>query len=230
MWTLLLLACSADPAPDSHGETHAKHHDLHEGHGEHAEAHHRFDDPERWAKVFDDPERDSWQQPEAVIGAMQIRPGMVVADLGAGTGYLVPHLLRAVGTEGRVLALDVEPKLVTYMDQRAKREHWTNVGGFEARVVQPDDPGLAEASVDRVVLVDVYHHIGARAAYFAKVAKGLREGGELVVVDLTKDAPFGPPVEERLTAEQVETELKGTFELARRVDLPHQYVLVFAVR
>jgi len=76
--------------------------------------HHGFKDVARWIKVFDHPERDQWQKPQAVVSALQLEPGMSVVDIGAGTGYFLPHLRAAVGDAGRVLALDVEPNMVAY--------------------------------------------------------------------------------------------------------------------
>src|SRR4051812_7482337 len=69
---------------------------------------HRFEDAARWAKEFDDPAREAWQKPAELMTVMQLQPGMTVADLGAGTGYLLPYLCRAVAPRGQVLALDIE--------------------------------------------------------------------------------------------------------------------------
>ena len=79
-----------------------------EMHGHHGAHHHRFDDPEKYAERWNDPERDTWQHPEEIVAALQLVEGGVVADIGAGTGYLVAHLSRAVGEDGEVVAIDVE--------------------------------------------------------------------------------------------------------------------------
>lgn len=235
-WTI--LACTGSgPTPAEHGD-HAAHgdpakhgHDAHgghgePGHGEHASAHHRFDDPEKWAEIFDDPERDAWQKPAAVVAAMGLEPGMVVADIGAGTGYFNPHLAGAVGPEGRVIAVDIEPSLVDYMVERAKKDGTPQV---EPRLTTSDRHGLKEAEVDRVLLVDTYHHIGDRPTYFSALRSAMKEGGRLIIVDLTMDAPFGPPKSERLTAEAVTKELvaAGWARSGEVVSLPHQYVVMF---
>jgi len=83
--------------------------------------HHRFEHAEQWAKEFDDPCRDSWQEPDRVLAAMQVTPGMTIAVIGAGTGYFEPHLSRAVGPGGKVIALDVEPDMVSHLRDRAAR-------------------------------------------------------------------------------------------------------------
>ncbi len=81
--------------------------------------HHRFDDVERWTAVFDDPERDAWQHPTELVAALDLQPGDVVADIGAGTGYFNPHLADAVGEQGRVIPIEVETALVEHMTGRA---------------------------------------------------------------------------------------------------------------
>jgi len=88
---------------------------------------HRFKNPAQWAARFDDPKRDSWQKPKRVVELLGIKPGMTVADVGAGTGYFLPHLSGAVGAKGKVLARDIEPGMVRYMTERAEREKLANV-------------------------------------------------------------------------------------------------------
>lgn len=186
---------------------------------------HHFEHAEQWAEEFDDPSRDSWQKPEVVVGAMQIAPGMTVADIGAGTGYFEPHLSRAVGPNGKVLALDIEPDMVRYLRDRATRERLANV---DARQVAPDDPGLPAASVDRVLIVDTWHHIANRTAYASRLVAALKPGGEVIVVDFRRDAHRGPPPEHRIAPEEVARELSAGGLAARVTEaaLPEQYVVV----
>src|SRR6185436_19501975 len=87
-----------------------------------ATTHRSFDDVEHWRKVFDDPARDQWQKPRELVKALGVRPGMVVADLGAGTGYLSHHLADAVGADGTVLVVETEPNLVVHLRKRAEEE------------------------------------------------------------------------------------------------------------
>jgi 2-polyprenyl-3-methyl-5-hydroxy-6-metoxy-1,4-benzoquinol methylase len=187
---------------------------------------HRFDrSPEDYAKHFDDPKRDRWQKPREVVKLLAVTPGMVVADLGAGTGYFLPHLARAAGG-GEVHALDVEPQLVSYMEARAKKEGLANV---KARKVAYDDPQLAPASVDRVLIVDTWHHIDGRDAYVKKLAAGLKPGGRVAIVEVTKASPHGPPAALRLAPAQVIRELEAGGLVNVKVvkeSLPRQYVVV----
>lgn len=216
--TSLLAGCASAPSPAPR-EPHAHGH----GHG-HGPLVHRFDDPQRWAREFDDPDRDAWQRPEEVVRLMEIAPGATVADLGAGTGYFLKHLSKAVGPEGRVLALDIEPSMVEYMRDRATREGLANV---EARVVAGDDPGLAAGSAHRVLIVDTWHHIPDRPAYGRKLAAGLAPGGAVLVVDFPLDGTRGPPPHARIAPEQVVRELEAAGMRAQIVEesLPDQYVV-----
>ena len=209
---------------------HAGHHEgsqgHHAGHGDHATVTHSFADAEKWSAVFDDPERDAWQKPAELVAALQIQPGSVVADIGAGTGYLNPHLSRAVGTEGKVLAIEVEQSLVDWMTERATREGTDNVS---CRLGQLDDPGLKPAEADLVLLVDTYHHIDGRVDYFRRLQEGVKPGGRLVIVDFKPgDIPVGPPPGHRIAEDQVVAELveAGWVDAGRLELLPYQFVRV----
>ena len=184
-----------------------------------------FSEVERFARHFDSPDRDAWQKPAEVVTLVDLRPGHVVADIGAGTGYFLSYWSKAVGDQGRVLALDVEPNMVEYMKRRAAKDGWRNV---EARVVAPDDPGLAPGTVDRIVVVDTWHHIDDRAAYTSKLLRALRPGGSVVVVDFTLESDLGPPAKHRLPPEQVAKELEAgglRAQIDRAETLPKQYVV-----
>jgi SAM-dependent methyltransferase len=228
----LLAGCGAaappapSPAPAEHAHEHGgPGHDHEHGEHEHGPLVHRFEDAARWAKDFDDPTRDAWQRPAEVIAAMKIAEGQTVADIGAGTGYFLPHLARAVGPKGKVLGLDIEPDMVRYMRERAARDGLVPV---QARVVALDDPGLPAGGIDRVLIVDTWHHIDGRAAYAAKLRAGLAAGGAVFVVDFTLEAKRGPPAHHRLRPEQVMEELTAGGLDASLVEesLPDQYIVV----
>ncbi|MGK3993540.1 class I SAM-dependent methyltransferase [Sorangium sp. So ce1024] len=212
-----------------HAGHHGGHAGHHGGHGGHAHGGgplvHRFERAEDWVAAFEGPERDAWQKPAEVIAAMRLAPGMRVADLGAGTGYFLPHLSRAVGPTGAVVGLDIEADMVRYMTERAARERLANV---TARQVSPDDPGLAPGSVDRILVVNTWHHIPDRPAYAAKLKAALRPDGAVVVVDFTDTARHGPPKEHRIAAEAVAAELRagGLSPQIVAEDLPDQYIVV----
>jgi predicted methyltransferase len=234
----------AEPAGEHQahgGGEHAGHHagGEHHGHqgGEHGGHHakpgadhecgvvgHRFEDAERFAQVFDDPQRDAWQKPQEVVRVMQLAPGQAVADIGAGTGYFMPHLSKAVGPKGKVLALDIEPDMVRHMKERAERDTLANV---EVRQVAPDDPRLPAAGVDRILIVNTWHHIADRSAYARKLEPALRPGGAIYIVDFTLETERGPPRDHRLAPDAVIADLEAAGLEAELVDesLPDQYIV-----
>src|SRR5690606_41942522 len=135
--------------------------------------HRRFEDAEAWARAFDDPQRDAWQRPDDVLRAMELTPAMRVADVGAGTGYFAVRLARAV-PDGEVIATDVEPDMVRYLDERARREQLDNLRALQSPHASS---GLAEDSVDRILIVDVWHHLDDRVDYARDLAAAIRPGG-----------------------------------------------------
>ena len=185
---------------------------------------HRFTDAERWAHVFDDPARDAWQKPHEVIQALALPPGAVVADVGAGTGYFSARLATML-PDGKVYAVDVEPDMVKYLGERAKREGRANLVAVAGA---PDDPKIPE-KVDLVLMVDVHHHIDERVRYFRALRDALKPGGRVAIIDFRPDAPMGPPRSARLPAEAVIDELKQAgYRLKQEHGfLPNQYFLVF---
>lgn len=190
---------------------------------------HRFEHADEWAPVFDDPKRDEWQKPDAVVAALELSPGMTVADIGAGTGYFERRLSAAVGADGKVLAVDIEPDMIRYMGERAKREGTPNVTPVLA---QPGEPSLPPASVDRILIVDTWHHIPQRVDYAKKLAAALKPGGFLLVVDFTLESQKGPPRAHKLSPELVRGELANADLTSSIVNagLPDQYIVKAGVR
>ena len=188
---------------------------------------HSFGDAEKWSHVFDDPKRDAWQKPHEVIRALKLKPDAAVADLGAGTGYFAARLANML-PRGTVYAVDIEPDMVRYLGERAKREKLANL---EPVAGTPGDARLP-AKVDLVLLVDVYHHIDGRERYFRALAASLRPGGRVAVIDFRLDSPSGPPKSARIAPERVKAELaKAGYALAEEHGfLPRQYFLVFRPR
>jgi SAM-dependent methyltransferase len=189
---------------------------------------HKFDDPERYAKSFDDPARDRWQMPERVIAALDLKPGQKVADIGAGTGYFSVRLARAAAAP-TVFAVDLEPKMVEHLTKRAAAEKLANIRAVQASASSPNLP----EPVDVVLVVDTYHHIANRPAYFAALKSSLRRGGRVAIVDFRKGVGGeGPPEGFRFTPEQIGAEMaQAGFALDRAHDfLPRQLFLVYRVK
>ena len=218
-------APKGDHGPSAHGHKGEHGPSAHDHHGTaHGPLGHRFEKADEWTSVFDDPARDAWQRPADVVAALRITPGMTAVDLGAGTGYFLPHLARAVGPSGAVIGLDVEPDMVRYMRERAAKEKLANV---RADVAKGDDPGLPAGSVDRILIVNTWHHIPNRPAYAAKLRAALKPGGLVAIVDFTMTSDRGPPKEHRIPPEKAIEELKAgglTAELLTET-LPDQYIV-----
>jgi ubiquinone/menaquinone biosynthesis C-methylase UbiE len=210
----LTLALSATLAAQQiHGGDHTKHHVPRSA--------------EEYAKVLDDPKRDEWQKPHEVIQALELKPGATVADIGAGTGYFSIRLAHHAGPQGRVLAVDIDQKLLDRVGDRAKQMQLTNV---ETVLASPGDPHLRAGSVDLVFICNVIHHIEQRPAYYQLLARALRPGGRLAIVDFHKrDLPVGPRLEMKIARDDLVREAEsGGFRLAREHSfLPYQYFLVF---
>ena len=196
-------------------------------HGQEPGYHHSFGNAETWAKEFDDPARDAWQKPDEILDALQFARTVSVADIGAGTGYFSARIAKRV-PDGKVFAVDIEPDMVRYLGERAHRERLHVLQPVQASA---DSPKLPEP-VDVALVVDTYHHIDDRIAYFSRLKSSLRSGGRLAIVDFKIDAPEGPPPEHRIPPEKVRAELEqaGYRLVTTHEFLPRQYFLVFQVR
>jgi len=135
------------------------------------------------------PERDEYQQPDKVIEALNLQPGMVVADVGAGSGYFTRRFAKAVGENGKVHAIDVEQKMLDYNKQELEKLGIANRAIFI--LAKPDNPSLSENSVDLVFLCNAYHHVEHHVDYWAKIKSALKSNGRVVIVDFYHDERSG---------------------------------------
>jgi ubiquinone/menaquinone biosynthesis C-methylase UbiE len=214
----LLAACAAS-RPVAPMGSHGAHR-----HGEVPELHRTFD---RFVAAMDSPRRAAWQKPDEVLRALGIRPGQAVADLGAGTGYFTFRLAAAVGPTGKVYAVDVDERMIEIL-RRRKRE----AGADQVTLVrtEPDDPGLAPASVDLGFICDTYHHIRDRHRWLRRLRSALKAGGRVVNVDFVEGPlPVGPPPSHKIPERQVREEFaRAGFRLTREIKiLPYQYIHVW---
>ncbi|MBL8209858.1 MAG: class I SAM-dependent methyltransferase [Bryobacterales bacterium] len=215
---LAALLCSFLPLYAQHGD-HKKHMDKGADHMQH-----RFENPEQWAKSFDDPKRDAWQMPDKVIAALGLKPGMSVADIGAGTGYFTIRLAKSEA-KPTVVASDIEAGMLAHIAKRAAAEHLANVKTAQANEASPNLP----EPMDVILMVNTIHHIPNRNAYFSKLASSLKPGGRLAIVDYKPGAPSGPPEHFRFTVEKMTAELgaAGYKVQAQYNFLPNQNYLIF---
>jgi ubiquinone/menaquinone biosynthesis C-methylase UbiE len=142
-----------------------------------------------YIQALERPERDEYQQPEKVIDALDLKQGMVVADVGAGSGYFTRRLAQAVGNTGQVIVIDVEQKMLDYNKQELEKLGIADRAKFI--LAKPDDPSLPENAVDLVFLCNVYHHIEHLVDYFAKTKSALTPNGRVVIVDFYHDERSG---------------------------------------
>jgi len=173
--------------------------------------------------VLEDPSRDAWQKPHEVVMALDLKSTETIADIGAGTGYFARRFAMHAG---KVYAVDIDAKLLEGVRAGAPQN-------LETILAKPADPSLPAAAVDTVFFCDVLHHIENRPAYYPLLAKALKPGGRIVVIDFyKKELPVGPPPSMKLSEEEVIAELRQAgFTLAKRLDLlPYQYFLVFERR
>ena len=176
------------------------------------------------------PPRDIWQQPDEVVEALEIEPGQVVADIGAGNGYFVDRLSAEVGADGRVYATEVQEIMLRDLRARVEENGLSNVEVVHSAF---DDPSLPEACCDLMFFANVYKEIQDRVAYMRRVRKTLRSGGRVVILGFRADIRGpGPPAEVRLHSERVVEELASAgFTLRDRHQfLSRQYFLVFEPR
>lgn len=185
---------------------------------------HSFSNAEKWGHIFDDPARDKWQKPHEVIEALALAPNAAVADIGSGTGYFSVRLANMV-PKGRVYGVDIEPDMVKYLADRAKREGLRNITSIAGA---PDDPRLPQ-KVDLIIMVDVYHHVEDRTRYFKKLQASLKPGGRVAIIDFKMDSAEGPPKVARIAPDRVKAELgKAGYALVQEhLFLPNQYFLIF---
>jgi len=124
--------------------------------------------------------RDGWQRPTDVIDVLEIPSGAWVADIGAGKGYFLPHLSRAVGPEGRVFAVEVEDEPLAALEALISEQGLANVELLRGRY---EDPLLPDRKIDLVLIVNTYHHIEARPDYFGRLRGDLSDTGRVAVLD-----------------------------------------------
>jgi cyclopropane fatty-acyl-phospholipid synthase-like methyltransferase len=193
----------------------------------HPHAHRRFDDAEAWAKSFEDPSRDAWQMPDRVIAELKLPPEARVADIGAATGYFPVRIAKVV-PQGHVYGIDIESSMVEYLRKRAAAEGLSNLTAVLAAV---DDAKIPEP-VDLILMVNTYHHIEQRPAYFAKLLGSLKPDGRVAIIDFRKGSSKGPPDSEKVPVERVLEELgeAGYQRVAAFDFLPEQFFLVFSRR
>jgi predicted methyltransferase len=140
-------------------------------------------DPARWAEIFERPGRELFDRRHQIIGALDLRPGMTVADVGAGTGLFTILMAKEVGPAGRVYAVDISQPFVDEIRRRAIDQGLDNI---VAIVNSQRDVALPPESVDVIFLADTYHHFEYPQQMLETMRTALRPGGLLFLIDFRR--------------------------------------------
>jgi ubiquinone/menaquinone biosynthesis C-methylase UbiE len=183
-------------------------------------------EPSQAQKLLEAPERDGWQKPDAIVAALNLKPGETVADIGAGSGYLISRLSHAVGAHGTVYAQEIQKEFLPALERRAQ-----SLGNVRVILGTAEDPGLPENSVDCFVLLTVYHEVQKPVEFLRTLHRFARPGARLAIIDFdagrrgSPPAPIGHEVPE--TDVLAEARAANWELMARHESISSQFYLVF---
>jgi ubiquinone/menaquinone biosynthesis C-methylase UbiE len=214
-----------DPGDDHRGHEEAGHGGAGAGRGRHGNP----DDHAAYLAKLLDPERLAWQKPDEVVAAMGLSKGEVVCEVGSGPGVFALRLAKAVGPQGRVYAIDVDPRMIAILESRAQADSIANI----STSLSADGRGLPPEPVDAVLLANTFHHFTEPLPYLRELKDRLKPGGRIMNVDFhRRELPVGPPVEHLISREAFLTlaEEAGLRVLEEKAFLPYQYFLILGSR
>jgi SAM-dependent methyltransferase len=215
--------------PPGHGPGHGHHHDGH-AHGEGRDRHGNPEDLAAYLAKLEGPDRAEWQRPDEVVAALGLEPGDVACDVGAGPGYFSLRLARAVGPRGRVHAIDVEPRMIALLRERAREAGVENVHPLLAA---EGAPALPPEPCAAILLVNTFHHFQDGPSALRALAGRLAPDGRLVNVDFHDgELPVGPPPEHRVSRASflAAAAAAGLAVVEERTFLPYQYFIALRPR
>jgi ubiquinone/menaquinone biosynthesis C-methylase UbiE len=199
-------------------------HGAHGQAGGKRDAHGNPADFDAYVARLDDPSRDQWQRTDRVVSALGLRKGGSAADIGSGPGHFAIRMARKVGAEGRVYAIDVEPRMLDLLAERAAAAKAYGLVGL----LSPEGDALPPEPVDVILMVNVFHHVRS-PRYLKALATRLTPGGRIAIVDFhDRELPIGPPPEHKLSrAETLAAVAKAGLRVVREEKfLPYQYFLL----
>jgi SAM-dependent methyltransferase len=171
-------------------------------------------------------ERERLEQPEKVLDVLKITSGNIVADIGAGTGYYSLRLAKRVGPQGRVLATDIQPEMLSRLRLNMKKADISNITPI---LCTPTDAKLPVGQLDLALMVDVYHELAHPEGTMAQVRQALKPDGRLVLIEYRGEDPKVPiKPEHKMTLKQIREELEPMgFRLQETFDfLPRQHLII----
>jgi ubiquinone/menaquinone biosynthesis C-methylase UbiE len=179
------------------------------------------------AEWLDRPEREKEEAPTKLMEALKLKPGMVVADIGAGSGYFTFRLAQRIGPKGKVLAVDIQPEMLALIKQRMQVRKLNNIEVILGTIT---DPKLPANGVDLILLVDVYHEFSHPWEMTSAMVKALKPGGRLVFVEYRLEDPEVPiKLVHKMTQKQVRKEMAiHPLTWLKTLDiLPRQHIIIF---
>ena len=176
--------------------------------------------------LLETPDRALWQKPHEIMDALRIAEGSTVADIGAGAGWFTIQLAQRVGPNGLVYAQDVQPQMLRSIERRVGRE--TLSDRVRPLLGSGSDPNLPAAALDAVLVVDTYQEVEDRVLFLQNLARSLKPGGLIGIVNYRPgEGGPGPPADERVASAAVEADARAAgLRLVDRETLPYQYLLV----
>jgi FkbM family methyltransferase len=173
------------------------------------------------------PEREKEEQPSKLIEALKIKPGEVIADIGAGSGYYAFRFAKLVEPKGKIFAVDIQPEMLDIIRKRMKERKATNIEPIQGTV---SDPKLPTNSVDTILMVDVYHEFDHPFEMTVAMVKALKPGGRMVFVEFRmEDADVPIKLVHKMTQKQVLKEMEPhPLRWVKTLDvLPWQHIIIF---
>ncbi len=172
-------------------------------------------------------EREAEEAPEKALDAIGIQPGMVILDVGCGTGYFTRRMSKRTGPTGKVYGVDIQPRMIDSLKRNMQKEGIANV---EAVLSKAEDPMLPAAAIDLILMVDVYHEFAKPQVMLARMRAALKPEGRMILLEYKKEDPNVPiRPEHKMSIEEarVEVEAEG-FRLQKVIStLPRQHILIF---
>jgi precorrin-6B methylase 2 len=179
------------------------------------------------AEWLERPERIEEERPEILLSALELKAGMKVADVGAGTGYYSWRMAQRVGAGGTVYAVDIQPEMIKLLEEQMSRRGIANV---KAVLGTPTDPGLPSAGIDLALMVDVYHELEYPYEMLAAIVRALKPGGRLIFVEF-KSGDASVPIKPLHTMTEAQVRKEAAVHALHWVktarDLPWQNAVVF---